>query len=193
MADVTEHGFGEAPLTDFGASGLKSDVIDESTGAAGVTVDGVELKDGGGTFTEPVVQQEESADPSTPASGYRATYPKDSGGYFTKDDAGNVHALAFAGGIVGGLIDEPRPASWQHKDAATGSAYGDLRIEWGRDTLVVGAKAVTFQQAYVTLLEVFIQDKTATQAAYPSAPGTTGFTANGNNVDTFGWLAIGID
>ena len=37
------------PLRDFGASGLKSDVIDESTGAAGVTVDGVVLKDSGAT------------------------------------------------------------------------------------------------------------------------------------------------
>ena len=32
---------------DFGATGILADIVDESTGDAGVTVDGVELKDGG--------------------------------------------------------------------------------------------------------------------------------------------------
>ena len=68
-----------------------------------------------------------------------------------------------------------------------------MRIEWGRDTLAAATKAITFQQAFVALLEVFLIDKTAAQAMYPSAMGTTGFTANGNGNDTFGWLAIGYD
>lgn len=144
-------------------------------------------------FPEPPDFQEETADPASPASGWRRVFARDSGGLFTKDNDGNVYAQAWAGGDVVLLTDEPRPASWQHKDAATGSAYGDLRIEWGRDTLAAGTKAITFQQAFVTLLEVFVQDKTAAQAAYPSAPGTTGFTCNGNGADTFCWLAIGID
>ena len=138
-------------------------------------------------------QQEETADPASPASGYRRFFARDSGGAFTEDDAGNVYALAFAGGNVAALIDEPRPASWQHKDTATGSVYGDLRIEWGRDTLSTGTKAITFQKAFTTMLEIFLIDKTAANAMYPSAIGTSGFTANGTGSDTFGWLAIGSD
>lgn len=137
--------------------------------------------------------QEETADLATPASSYRRTFARDSGGFFTKDDAGNVYALAFAGGNVAAQINEPRPASWQHKAGATGSSYGDLRIEWGNDTLSAGTKAVTFQKAFSGLLEVFLIDKTAANAMYPSALGTTGFTANGTGSDTFGWLAIGYD
>jgi len=145
------------------------------------------------TNTGPHDHQEESADPASPGAGYRRTFARDSGGLFTKDDAGNVYAMAFAGGIVAGLIDEPRPASWQHKAAAVGSQYGDLRIEWGRGTLSTGTLAVTFQQAFSALLEVFLIDKTAANAMYPSAMGTTGFTANGTTSDTFGWLAVGYD
>ena len=175
------------------ASGPQTNVISERTGGSGVTADGVLLKDGGATLTEPLVQQEENVAPSTPASGYRVVYPKDTGGLHTTDDGGYEYALAFAGGNVASLIDEPRPASWQHKDAATGSAYGDLRIEWGRDTLAAGTKAITFQQAFSALLEVFLVDKTAANVMYPGALGTTGFTANGTGADTFGWLALGYD
>jgi len=149
-------------------------------------------EDAGG-FPLEVILDEKAADPSSPASGYRRVFARDSGGAFTKDSDGNVYALAWAGGDVLDLIDEPRPASWQHKDGATGSVYGDLRMEWGRDTLAAGTKAITFQQAFSTLLEVFLIDKTAAQAMYPSAMGTTGFTANGNATDTFGWLAVGVD
>jgi len=149
--------------------------------------------DGSHDFAAPPDFQEETADPAAPSSGWRRVFARDSKGLFTEDAAGNVYALAFAGGAVAMQLDEPRPASWQHKDAATGSSYGDLRIEWGRDTLSTGTKAITFQQAFSALLEVFLIDKTAANAMYPSSLGTTGFTANGTGSDTFGWLAVGYD
>lgn len=141
----------------------------------------------------PLDQQEETADLATPASGYRRVFARDHGGLMTKDDAGNVLALAFAGGEVLGLTDVPKPSSWQHKAGATGSGYGALRIEWGNDTLAAGTKAITFQQAFTTILEVFLIDKTAANAMYPSAIGISGFTANGTGTDTFGWMVVGVD
>ncbi len=184
----------ELDLTTAAAATKKAIRFDEFS-AEHVAASGVHgaITTTGITNTGPHDHQEETSDPASPAASYRRTFARDSGGLFTKDDAGNVCALAFAGGVVAALIDEPRPASWQHKDAATGSQYGDLRIEWGRDTLAVGTKAVTFQWAFSALLEVFLIDKTAANAMYPSAMGTTGFTANGTGSDTFGWLAIGYD
>jgi hypothetical protein len=110
-----------------------------------------------------------------------------------KDDAGNVHALAWAGGETVAMIDEPRPAMWQHKAGSTSNQYGDLRIEIGNGTLSTGTLAVTFQKAYATILEVWLQDKTGANPMYPSAVGTSGFTANGTGSDNFSWLAIGSD
>ena len=105
-------------------------------------------------------------------------------------NADGSHKQAFD---VVGLPDAPVPKSWQHKAIATGSQYGTLRIEWGNDTLAAGTKAITFQQAFATILEVFTQDKTGANAMYPSAVGTSGFTANGTGTDDFAWLAIGVD
>ena len=174
-------------------AGLKADTISEKTATTGVTIDGALLKDGGATLIEPLIAQEETAAAANPAAGYRKLYPRDFGGWAERDDGGYEHAVAWAGGNVAALIDEPTPAMWQHKNAATGSSYGALRIECGRDTLAAGTCAITFQKAFTTILEVFLQDKTAANAMYPSSPATSGFTANGTGTDTFAWLAIGAD
>ena len=182
-----------AQAQDFSATGIKANVVAESSAAAGVTADGVLLKDGGATLTEPLIAQEETAAAANPGAGYRKLYPRDFGGWAERDDGGYEHAVAWAGGNVAALIDEPTPAMWQHKNAATGSSYGALRIECGRDTLAAGTCAITLQKAFTTILEVFLQDKTAANAMYPSSPATSGFTANGTGTDTFAWLAIGVD
>ncbi len=91
------------------------------------------------------------------------------------------------------LPDVPVLKSWQHKAGATGSQYGTLRLEWGNDTLAAGTKAITFQQAFTAILDVFLQDKSGANAMYPSGVGISGFTANGTATDNFAWLAIGYD
>ena len=174
-------------------AGLKTDTVSEKTAAAGVTADGVLLKDGGATLTEPLIAQEETAAAANPGAGYRKLYPRDFGGWAERDDGGYEHAVAWAGGNVAALIDEPTPAMWQHKNAATGSSYGAIRVECGRDALAAGTCAITFQKAFTTILEIFLQDKTAANAMYPSSPATTGFTAAGTGTATFAWLATGVD
>ena len=144
-------------------------------------------------LTEPIIAQEETAAAANPAAGYRKLYPRNAGDWVDRDDGGYEHAMAWAAGNVATLDVEPVPAMWQHKVAATGSQYGAIRIECGRDTLAATACAITFQTAFKTILEVFLIDKTAANAMYPSALATSGFTANGTNVDTFAWLAVGGD
>ena len=178
---------------DFGATGIKANVVAESSDAAGVAVDLALIKDGGITLIEPIIAQEETAAAANPAAGYRKLYPRNAGDWVDRDDGGYEHAMAWAAGNVATLDVEPVPAMWQHKAAATGSQYGALRIECGRDTLAATACAITFQTAFKTILEVFLIDKTAANAMYPSALATSGFTANGTNVDTFAWLAVGSD
>ncbi len=143
--------------------------------------------------TGPTDLQEKASDPATPSSGYRRVFARDGNYLAEKDDGGNVHALAWTSGEIATMLDEPRPAMYQHKAGATGSQYGNLRIEFGNDTLSTGSKAITFQAAFATILEVFLIDKAAANAMYPSAIGTSGFTANGTGSDTFAWLAIGVD
>jgi hypothetical protein len=176
-----------------GTAPLLADTISEKTAATGVTIDGALLKDGGATLTEPLIAQEETAAAENPAAGYRKLYPHSAGDWLDRDDAGYEHALAWATGQVAQLATNPVPGMWQHKNAATGSQYGPLRIECGRDTLAAGTCAITFQAAFTSILEVFLVDKTAANAMYPSALATTGFTANGTSTDTFAWLAIGVD
>lgn len=140
------------------------------------------------------IAREETAAAATPAAGCRRLYARDAGDWVDRDDAGHEHALAWAAGQVAQLATRPTPGMWQHKAAATGSAYGPLRIECGRDTLSGGGTcAVTFQAAFTSILEVFVQDKTAAAAIYAASPATTGFTATGTASDTFAWLAIGVD
>lgn len=45
-------GFTYSGVDDFGSTGIKADVVAESTSAAGVTVDGTLIKDGGATLTD---------------------------------------------------------------------------------------------------------------------------------------------
>ena len=171
------------------------------TGTAGMSTAGTEV---GATaqdqkFTNAVTSdlaaklKEQTSEPASPAAGYREIFARDGNYLAEKDDGGKVHALAWAGGDVAALLDEPVPAMWQHKAAATGNSYGAIRIEIGNGTLSSGTLAVTFQTAFKTILEVFLQDKTAANAMYPSALATSGFTANGTGADTFGWMAVGVD
>jgi len=194
---------------------IEVDNVIENTAGSGVTVDGVLIKDGrvdgrdvsddGATLdliasgaTDPTGGQgilfiEQSSAADTPDSGKRIVYADDGGGLNEKDDAGHIHGLGWAGGNMAQMAIEPTPALWQHKNGSTGSRYGAIRIEIGRGTLSSGAASVTFQQAFTTVLEVFLQDKTGANAMYPSSLATTGFTANGTGSDTFAWLAIGVD
>ena len=54
---------------DFGAGPLLVDVIDESTGAAGVTVDGVLIKDGGVILADAAVLEVDTVNEATAAAG----------------------------------------------------------------------------------------------------------------------------
>lgn len=54
---------------DFGAGPLLADVINESTGAAGVTVDGVLLKDGGAVFADGASVEVDTINEATAAAG----------------------------------------------------------------------------------------------------------------------------
>ncbi len=98
-----------------------------------------------------------------------------------------------ASDIIQLVMDAVPISAYQFTDGATQRVVGRLRIEWGRDTLSTGQKVVTFQKAFREILEVFLQNKSATNPMYPTAVGTTGFTANGTGTDTFAWLAVGID
>lgn len=136
---------------------------------------------------------EQSADVATASAGERVLFARD-GNYIAEiDDGGYIHVLAWAGGETTQINTEPEPALWQHSAGGAGSNYGAIRIEIGNGTLSAGTLAVTFQQAFKTILEVFLQDKTAANAMYPSGLSTTGFTANGTTTDTFAWMAIGVD
>jgi len=52
VGDVILMGIADGGTEDFGATGIATDVIAESTSTAGVTVDGVLLKDGGATLAD---------------------------------------------------------------------------------------------------------------------------------------------
>jgi hypothetical protein len=95
---------------DFGAGPLLADVIDESTGAAGVTVDGVLIKDGGVILADAAVLEVDTVNEATAAAGVTVdgVLLKDGGAVFADGAAIDIdtinEATAAAGVIIDGLL-----------------------------------------------------------------------------------------
>lgn len=94
----------------FGATGIKADVIAESTGAAGVTIDGVLLKDGGAVFADGATIEVDTVNEATAAAGVTVdgVKLKDGGAVFADGATIEVdtinEATAAAGVTVDGLL-----------------------------------------------------------------------------------------
>ena len=115
----------------FGATGIKADVIAEHTGAAGVTVDGVLLKDGGIVCADAATIEVDTVNEATGANGVTVDglKIKDAGFALTDDADGDVYyrasgALArLAKGTAGQVFTMNGTATAPEWAAAGGSSF----------------------------------------------------------------------
>jgi hypothetical protein len=92
---------------DFGAGPLLVDVIDESTGAAGVTVDGVLIKDGGVILADAAVLEVDTINEATAAAGVTVdgVLLKDGGAVFADGAAIDIDTINEATAAAGVTVD----------------------------------------------------------------------------------------
>lgn len=128
---------GKASGTDLSNHTSASSGVHGATGSVVGTTDAQTLTNK--TFDDEITLQELGATPSTPASGYKAIYPKTDGKLYTLDDAG-VETEVGAGG--GGGLD-----TFYTEDFET-TAIGD--IDDGNNATFLGGGTLAGTKAYET-------------------------------------------
>lgn len=97
--------------TDFGSSGIAADVIAESTAAAGVTADGVLLKDGGITLADGAAILADVVSEKTAAAGVTID------GLLIKDERIQVTGAGISTGDAGVTLKDNLANAWDFKES----------------------------------------------------------------------------